>query len=467
MRSLIAVALVLGLMPRTAESSPLEPLWEVPFTGNCDSSVFALGDELAMLRGDRLVPIDRATGKLGKGRALRMTRPNVQHGRSWATPGTAEVFDRVLVVRGGGWVGGFDPKTGAELWSSDRGNGLQQAEPRQMAVVMEHADPTVQLEVVEPRSGAPRWQIGLRGTSQEFHNLTADAARVYAITTPTTNTRKWLITAVAFATGKIEWTYELDASADGEPRAVASDAGFVVEVPGEGLRVLEPATGKLRKRIATPTVKRFAISGSRVIAALVTRPGDFDAHAIAAYDLVTGSELWRTPLELVSDDLVVDASTVFVRVSDEIHALDVATGVDGATWTMADQDLVFVHDDARAPAVVLCGGGRLVALDPSGRPRASETATIEATIACRGCTRATPAPTEAIVDGTPIPLVRGKLRATVKARGQIHVSATLSDTSAVTAGIRWELRPCDRTIALTGRRRYTFSCVVQVTDNGQ
>jgi len=475
MRLAVAVVLAFGLATRTAASSPLEPVWDVPFTGECDSSVFALGDQLAMVRGDKLVSIDRVTGKLGKPQKLGMTHPNVQHGRSWATPGTAEVFDGVLVVRGGGWIGGFDPKTGAELWSSsDHGNNLQQAEPYQMAVVVEQQprdappDALVQLEVVDPKTGARRWQTGLRGTSQQFHNLTADTKRVYAITTAKINTRKWFVTAVTLATGKVEWTYELDASADGEPSAVASDSAFVLEDPGEGLRVLEPTTGKVRKRIATAPVKRFAISGTRVIAALVTKPTDLEAHAVAAYDLVTGSELWSVPVEMTSDDLVVDANSVYVRVYDEIHTLDVATGSDSASWTMADQELVFIHEDARAPAVVLCGGGRLTALDPSGTPRALESATIDATIKCHGCTRReTPAPTEAVIDGTHVKLVHTKLHAVVKARGQIHVSATVADLTAAMAGIRWEVHGCDRTIALTGRRRYRFSCVVKVIDHGE
>ena len=465
-------ALITIAAARVAAASPLEPLWEVPFTGDCDSSVFAAGPDLAMLRGNKLVTIDRATGELATPRDLATTHPNVQHGRTWANPGTAEMFEGVLVVRGGGWIGGFDPTSGAELWSTDKGNYLQQPEPRQVAVIVEEhprdqaPSPGVVIERLDPKTGATRWQIGLRGTTQQFHNLTADANRVYAVTTAQINTRKWFVTAIALATGKIAWTYELDAAADGEPRAVASDTAFVLEAPGEGLRVLEPATGKLRERIAMPTIKRFAIAGSRVIAALVTST-DFDAHAIAAYDLADGHRVWSVPIELVSDALVVAGDYAFVRVDEQIHALDLATGADTSTWTIADQGLVFVHDDARAPAVVLCGGGRLVALDPTGTPRAPETATIDATITCRGCTRETPAPTEADVDGTAVKLVHHKLHARVTARGQISVGATLADMSAVTGGIRWEVHGCDRTIALTGRNHYRFSCVVRVIDNGE
>ncbi len=69
------------------------------------------------------------------------------------------------------------------------------------------------------------------------------------------------------------------------------------------------------------------------------------------------------------------------------------------------------------------------------------------------------------VDGTPVPLVHHTMHATVDARGQINVHAEPADMSAPMGGIRWEVHECDRTIALTGRRHYAVSCVVQVIDH--
>ena len=66
-----------------------------------------------------------------------------------------------------------------------------------------------------------------------------------------------------------------------------------------------------------------------------------------------------------------------------------------------------------------------------------------------------------------VPLVHHKLHAVVDARGQISVHAQLADTSAAMSGIRWAVHACDRTIALTGRKHYAFSCVVEVVDNGE
>ena len=64
----------------SAAATPLEPLWDVPYGGSCDSAVFRLDGQLALVRDRTLQPLDTATGKLGKQRKLRGREKNVQHG---------------------------------------------------------------------------------------------------------------------------------------------------------------------------------------------------------------------------------------------------------------------------------------------------------------------------------------------------------------------------------------------------
>ncbi|MEP6861150.1 MAG: hypothetical protein ABJE66_11040 [Deltaproteobacteria bacterium] len=147
------------------------------------------------------------------------------------------------------------------------------------------------------------------------------------------------------------------------------------------------------------------------------------------------------------------------------YAVDEATGADRSTWTMADQGRVARGRTRARRCLVWRRQARRARSEWSSR--APETTTNDASITCPGCTREMPEPTEVSVNGTSVKLVHHQLHAHVTARGQIGVSATLADTSAVTGGIRREPHRCDRTIVLTGRNHYRFSCVVRVIDNSE
>src|SRR5262249_48369459 len=153
------------------------------------------------------------------------------------------------------------------------------------------------------------------------------------------------------------------------------DAGLVLVLAHDGLVIVDPATGKERRRIAVAGDHEVAYDHTIVVAT---------ATAVRAIDLDTSVSMWSTPL--VATHLEHDASALLaVDRNDVLPALDLATGTELATWGSAGQTIAYWREDPRFPLLVMCGAGKLTALDPSGAVRPPETVTIDGTVACTGC----------------------------------------------------------------------------------
>jgi len=424
--------------------------------------VFADDGGLALLHDRSLLRIDAQHGTLAKPIALGSSQPNVQHGRSWNWEyPNAFVVDDVLAVLGGFWVGGYDPHTGAELWQREPdGSGVPTIVAAGNDLVIASGSflnkfrPGIQVEAVDPHTGKQRWHVTLPYELGQLNHAVADASNIYVTSDGAVGSTHNVAVLVALdrATGKQRWQLT-DTHGFG---VATSTVGPVAVVERKELRVLEPATGKELRRVATD-MGTFVVHGSQVFA---TTP-----RGVESFDLATGARRWTTALEAITS-LNADDDTVFAVDDAEIlHALDAASGAELASWGVAARQLVYLHAGSGAPSLLLCGNGKLTALSPAAPVRPVEHATIEGEVMCSGCTGATGSPKEVTVGTRKVKLSHRRFRVELAARGTIGINAELPDMSVVTEGIQYEYHGCRTLLELTGKRRYRLTCTMSIQKN--
>jgi outer membrane protein assembly factor BamB len=450
------------LVSTHARATPLEPLWEVKYRGDCDSAVFAQDGGLGLLHDRSLLRIDATDGTLAKPIALGSSQANVQHGRSWTWPqANAFVVDGVLAVLGGFWIGGYEPHTGAELWQREPdGSGVPTIVAAGNDLVIAKGSflnklrPGIQVEAADPHTGKPRWHVTLPYELGQLNHVAADASNIYVTSDGAVGLPHDVPALVALdrATGKQRWMLT-----DAHGFEVASStAGPVAVIERKELRILEPATGKELRRVATD-MRTFFVHGSHVFAAT--------PRGVERFDLATGARRWTTALEAITS-VNADDDTVFaVDAAAILHALDAASGAELASWGVADRQLVYLHAGSGAPSLVLCGNGKLTALSPTAPARPIEHATIEGEVVCRGCTGATGSPREVTVGTRTVKLSHRRFRVELDARGTLGIDAELPDLSVVTEGIQYDYHGCHTLLELTGKRHYRLTCTMSIQKN--
>jgi hypothetical protein len=233
--------------------------------------MFVRDGQLALLRDRDLIPVDAARGTLGKHVALHGTHPNVQHGRSWDNRPNAGIVDGVLAIDGGGWIGGYDPHTGDELWWRDpHGGGIPTLVRADNELVLATPSylgkdqPTIEVEALDPHTGHARWHVALPYELGQLNHVVVDATRIYVTSDGSIGDGSVGPTLVALdrKTGKLVWKHIDPAGFE----VVSSTAGVVAVVGRKELRVLDPATGKERRRIGV-ALHAFAIRDHRAFVA--------------------------------------------------------------------------------------------------------------------------------------------------------------------------------------------------------
>ena len=478
-------ALALAAVAATAQASPLEPLWQVPYKGNCEyATVVRWRDQLIVAEGRQLTRLDAATGRpaaatakgeLAQPPAAPASVPSI--GWSDDHPGARFVVgDVILGTDGKGWVA-YDAATGAALWRQDEqagDAGLPDARPAGDGVLLVRPGAKARGSIVallDPKTGAARWHVE---TAREMRAwIGRDDARVYVATTPAIGAPRGHLAAYALATGKRLWAIELAppvnpaisnseaqdiADADAEqPDVIAIDGGrLVLPVPGEGLRLYDAATGREIARIAAPELHRFGITGLVATGGraffFVRKASDGAPDGVEAIDLAAGKLAWRRDLELGAWGLLRVDPALTVETDGLFRALDPATGDVVAEWGRAGLATSFARRAAGAPALVLCGDGKLTALDPSGTITPAERVTIDGTLACVHCRKGTnPFAGVRVTIGAAAATTdrRGHFRIATAGRGVLPVTVELP---ALDEGRRWS-GPSPR-VVLSGRRAY-------------
>ena len=450
--------LVLVSLAASAHASPLEPLWTARYTGDCArTAVFPDGYTLVAGQGRKLVQLGMTDGRpAGKGDLDDPPAPGKVPSIGWSDDHPGPKFwvgGVVMSVDGKGWVA-YDEGSGTALWRRDQeagDAGLPLAQPLAGGVLLVRpggqARGTI-LELVEPRSGNVLWHVESGKEMRAW--LGHDESRVYLATTPAIGARTGHLQAWWVSSGKPVYTVELSPpvnpavtnteaqeiqDADAElPDVLALDGGrLLLPVPGEGLRVYDAATGKETGRIAAPEVHRFGVTG--LVAAngraffFVRSKSQGAPDGVEAVNLATGKMLWRTALDLGAWGTLHAEPTLLVETDGYLRTLDPASGAVTAEWGRAGLDLVYGGTPrAYEPSVVLCGDGKLTALDPHGKVTPPERATVDGTLLCASCAkgkRALAGVKVTIGGASAVTDKAGRFKLVVTGRGTLPVEAEL------------------------------------------
>jgi outer membrane protein assembly factor BamB len=140
------------------------------------------------------------------------------------------------------------------------------------------------------------------------------------------------LSAIAIDTGKRTWTLPLD-----EPLVHVAAAGeWVIAVSQSSLRGVQARDGRQvwLRRMETPLSGRPALDHLRVYLATASRWAGWRWNSeLAAWDLPTGTEQWRVPLEVPVDAVGVSRDRVFLR-GQPRGLYSVNTGSGWIDWPM-------------------------------------------------------------------------------------------------------------------------------------
>jgi hypothetical protein len=464
------------LFTASAHATPLEPLWETKYAGDCEHTyVVRASSQLIAADGRKLVRVDAASGKdLGKGKLGDPPPAAAAPGVGWGDdhPGVRfAVADVMLSTEDHGWIA-YDAASGAARWRRDQeagDSGIPRAQPvgSDGVLIVRPAfgarGPTI--ELVEAKTGKTRWRAV---AGKEMRAWTgSDAERVYMATTPAVGARKGHLFAYELASGKLVYTVELAPPVnpavvntesqdiqDGDaelPDVIAIDgARLVLPVPGEGLRIYDARTGKETARVSATEVHRFGITG--LVAGggrayfFIRRAASGPPDAIEAIDLDAKKVLWTQETDLGNWAEIHLAAALTLETDTALRSLDRDTGALQAEWGVAGSRVAYTSSDATAPAFVVCGDGKLTALDPSGKPSPPERAIIDGTLRCKGCGAGIKVSVGSVSTVTD---KKGNFKLDVTARGALEVEPELPKTEAPMAWSGPHLH-----VRLTGKRTY-------------
>jgi outer membrane protein assembly factor BamB len=461
MKSLALLGLLVGTI---AHASPIERLWETKAA--CDrASLVEWRDHLAWLHRGRVLRVHRATGKLAKPLALAKLRAPTGPAIGWADHARIEgVLGDALVIHGGHYFAVVDGVTGKLRWRADQpttdgglptlvlaGGDVLWVHPAKLSA----GSAPVSVERLDVATGKPRWRGEMPRASGQENWSAADDHRVYVVTTPDEIGPTAHLAAFDLATGKRLWASVLTSkltqrTTRDSPRQFAAAGGKLLYVmPGEGLHVLDAATGKLAANIALAVpdnASGLAVLGDRAFVATSTD--------VIAVDLAQRKVAWTA--KLAGANLLAAPGVLYAAAGDTVRALDVADGRELATWGIAGSELAYGTSSGRAPAFVACdGGARLVAFDPTGKVTPVERAVITGTLACPRCPRRErifPPLQVSIGKATAMTDRRGKFRIEVEGRGTLELAFALPELDAP---ISW-VGATTVNVRLRGKRKYAL-----------
>ncbi|MBW2525666.1 MAG: PQQ-binding-like beta-propeller repeat protein [Deltaproteobacteria bacterium] len=270
--------------------------------------------------------------------------------------------------------------------------------------------------------------------------IAADEQRIYTLS------HRGVATARAATTGALLWTVDFGlptASSDRLGLAVG-DGRLVVDVPGHGLRILDPRSGAVTlHRPKTEDAERFALRDGRLYLAARYGPSRRDPGevVVSAVGLDTGKQLWRrailtSRLSNASSPLWFGAKTLYGCALGRLYALDTATG--RLLWQYClghCPELAFVTIDRQPESLLFrLYDGKLFAFAPKPSTVLPPVdLVVEGQVSIVG--KPAPAGHEVMVGPATITTdARGRYRTEVSGRGTIRLQAMSPTTSAFRDG---------------------------------
>jgi outer membrane protein assembly factor BamB len=418
-------SVVAGVVAWSAVGSagPLGQLWRTkidPKHSPCINLVATSG-ALALSHDGKIELFDRATGKMTT-LTIPALAPKPKSSPSINTLGG----DLILVENYHGPMRGLDAKTGAVRWQRQAStkDGLLFLYTAGSDVIGLEEAPSrgkpIQLERFDAATGTTRWKVSVPSKHAMAANTLVTANRIYLIEhdDPKSDT----ITALD-ASGKLLWSVDdqlqfmVNTSTSGDDLIVFDH---------DNVHVYEAATGKLTTW-TVPSNTGALLAGNTVYALHVSE--------VVAHDALTGKPRWKTKLpehENIGQSVyLVGAAggTLYVQDDDVLYEIDAASGKLGTGFGLGGGTDLRVRDGA--PAITMCEGKHLVALDPSV-PADEHHLEISGKLRCKNCESTT---TLAVRIGTVSvePSKSGRFSIEATARGTMSLWVKDSNFPAATA----------------------------------
>lgn len=258
------------------------------------------------------------------------------HERRWSTDDRlGPVVDGTGYLSGHAAVRAVDARTGDERWTfaTDGVSSAAAFDPGTVYVrgsgETGHGSIVRGLHAVDRASGEPRWYVdaGNEVAPTLAHEETVFAGR----SGPAADDSATAALYAVGTDGTERWRLDEDVTTT-QPLAVV-DGTLVLDVDGEQLRGLDPATGEERWRV--DGVTGWAAVDGGVLAS--------DEDAVAVLDVADGTERWRSDLSVDDDsdalgavsEVTVRTDTAYVWLEGSVVSLDLADGSE--RWRFVQQ----------------------------------------------------------------------------------------------------------------------------------
>jgi outer membrane protein assembly factor BamB len=371
------IAAVIVMASSAGAAGPIGPLWRATIDPTEDACSFVrdLPGAVAIVQGNQLVRFDAKTGART---AFAVPAPDPKLGAPTLWP----VGDTVIAHYSAGPILGLDARTGAVKWKrvparAQAGFPAIVAVGSDLVYAEAGSKPArIDIERFDAATGTTRWRQKVTTKRAYLHGVSASARRVYV----TTSDEDYGGTVVALdATGKQAWMVDEEVI-----QAFLTPAGDDLIVQGHGrVRAFAAATGKVSTWDTLPW-STIEDAGSTVFEKTGTK--------LLAHDAVTGKPVWELELPqrpFASEPEVllgVTGGDVYLRDSDVLLQIDATTGKVVGTLGIGSAEEPTVH--AGGPALTMCEGNQLVALD-SSVALAEHRLKIRGRLNCTNCTKST------------------------------------------------------------------------------
>jgi len=364
-----------------------------------------------------LTRIERATGA-----ATNTPLPALAAKGSKAKPFVVDIIGDTLVLEVfDGPYAGVDARTGALRWRRDRDPNRKPvyqvstttgSELLLAVVELGTTSTAITLERLDAATGTSKWKVPVADKREGLEAFLATANRIYMVQRGHLPSDDYTIVALD-AAGKPAWSQDFKSNLI--PHFSTANDDLVQQVD-EGFTVYGAAAGKATSW-KVPFATHPVVAGTTVYALRVD-------GMLASYDIATGKPHWETRLyakdpSFYTDPTVIGAAdgVVYVVDVDQLRSFDDVSGKPIASLGIGLAATSDLQIHGGTPAVTMCKGRDLVALDPS-TPAPEHKIKVTGRIACTNCDKSTPIEVRFSDDVVTLEANR-KFAVTATARGEL------------------------------------------------